>query len=106
MPDSSTDPAFCEEASQPQSCSEQLNGGIYRFRTGRYRQALQIVSDLSGGLVAKLAILLDSLGDDLFQIYWKIGPHLACGNGELMQDSVMDLRHVSPLKARWPVAIS
>ena len=69
------------------------NGRHRLFQTEGQSQALQILSQFTGGLVAKLAILFKSPGNDSFELDWKVWPQLARGDGATMQNCLMDSRH-------------
>ena len=65
-------------------------------------QALQVRADIGGMLIAQVAVLLDSLLDDLFQLGRNFGTQLARRSGSAIQNGVTDLRRRLALECLLP----
>ena len=65
-------------------------------------QALQIGTNVGGVLVAKIAIFLQSLVDDIFQLLWKVGIEADRRDGSAVENGLEDQRRSVSAEGQCP----
>src|SRR5207302_5482356 len=94
---------------EPLSPPDRHRPGTHDSYPSRLRvplQPQQIGPHLQGALITQVAVFLQSLGDDVFQLWRKVRVQADCGIGSRSRLSWKMTPELSPRKGNAPVAIS